>query len=219
MIGIIGAMRVEIEKFLELMENIESVNYADLTFYAGKYKKLDIVVLQSGIGMVNASIGATILINNFKVDKIIFSGIAGSTNENVRLNDIVVGSSFVEYGFDVTAFGYELGQRAGSSARDIKACDNMIKLIEDMKLENNIHYGLIASSDVFVNTYEKKKDIKDKFNAIAVDMESAAVAHVCEKFNIDYLIVRSISDSMIDNSSMEYEIYEKLQHKIQKILY
>lgn len=203
MIGILGAMEEEISVILSEMSDISVDNYKGLIFYKGNLLSKEVVLVKAGIGMVNSSISTTLLIEKYKADKIIFSGVAGGLSKDLKVLDIVIGDSFVEYGFDVTAFGYKKGQRAGTKERDIRASEEMIEITKH--IDTKVHYGRIASSDVFVDSFEEKLRIKNEFEASAVDMESAAVAHVCELFNIPYLIIRSISDTLGDDSELEYK--------------
>ena len=110
MIGIIGAMDEEISVILSEMNNISEYNINNIKFYKGKIYDKDLVLVKSGIGMVNASIITTLLIKEFDVNKILFSGVAGSLNKNINVGDIVIADSLVEYMFDATEFGYEIGQ-------------------------------------------------------------------------------------------------------------
>ncbi|WP_067141557.1 5'-methylthioadenosine/adenosylhomocysteine nucleosidase [Oceanivirga salmonicida] len=211
MIGIIGAMDSEVSVIVSEMTNVTVENLASLTFYKGTCNNKEIVIVKSGIGMVNASIATTLLYERFKVEKIIFSGVAGSTVKDIKALDIVIGNSFVEYMFDVTLSGkYVKGQIAGTSKRDIDPSYDLLEITKDIKLNVNIHYGRIASADVFVNDYDEKIRIKNEFDAVAVDMESAAVAQTCTVLKIPYLIIRSISDSLGDNSNIEFSKFENL---------
>ncbi|VWL85598.1 5'-methylthioadenosine/adenosylhomocysteine nucleosidase [Oceanivirga miroungae] len=205
MIGIMGAMEEEISVILSEMSDVTVKNYAGRTFYLANYKGLDVVVVKSGVGMVRASITTTLLKTIFNVEKIIFSGVAGSNVDSIKALDIVIANSFVEYTFDVRAAGnYVLGQIAGTSKRDLEADYSMLELTKDIEIDVKKHYGKIASADVFVDSKNEKERIYNEFQAVAVDMESAAVAHSCIELNIPYLIIRSISDSLGDNSGIEF---------------
>lgn len=206
MIGIIGAMEKEISVILSETSNVVTENIAGILFYKAEYKDKKLIIVKTGIGLVNASIITTILIDRFKVDKIFFSGVAGGLSKDIKVGDIVVGDCFVEYMFDVTSASnkYVKGQRAETNKRDIDADDKLLELSKQVKMDVGVYYGRIASADKFVSKKEDKLEILNDFDAIAVDMESAAVAHVCEIFKTPFLIIRSISDSFTD-TYMEYE--------------
>ncbi|MBS9784550.1 MAG: 5'-methylthioadenosine/adenosylhomocysteine nucleosidase [Oceanivirga sp.] len=211
MIGILGAMYEEVSVIVSEMTNVTEDKIANLKFFKGKYDNKDLVIVQSGIGMVNASIATTLLYERYNVDKIIFSGVGGAVLENIKTLDLVIGDSFVEYQFDVTSAGnYVKGQIAGTSKRDIDPTYELLEIAKTVESKVPKHYGRIASADVFVDSYDEKTRIRDEFDAAVVDMESAAVAQTCTVLNVPYLIIRSISDSLGDNSGIEYEKFVEL---------
>lgn len=203
MIGIIGAMDEEISVILSEMNNISEYNINNIKFYKGKIYDKDLVLVKSGIGMVNSSIITTLLIKEFDVNKILFSGVAGSLNKNINVGDIVIADSLVEYMFDATEFGYEIGQIPRMENSVFKS-ENLLNKIRDILKNDSIFYGKILSGDKFVSNLEEKEKIGKKFDALAVDMESAAVAHCAYILGVEFAIIRSISDSLNSDSVMEY---------------
>ena len=203
MIGIIGAMDEEISVILSEMNNISEYNINNIKFYKGKIYDKDLVLVKSGIGMVNASIITTLLIKEFDVNKILFSGVAGSLNKNINVGDIVIADSLVEYMFNATEFGYEIGQIPRMENSVFKS-ENLLNKIRDILKNDSIFYGKILSGDKFVSNLEEKEKIGKKFDALAVDMESAAVAHCAYILGVEFAIIRSISDSLNSDSVMEY---------------
>ena len=203
MIGIIGAMDEEISVILSEMNNISEYNINNIKFYKGKIYDKDLVLVKSGIGMVNASIITTLLIKEFDVNKILFSGVAGSLNKNINVGDIVIADSLVEYMFDATEFGYEIGQIPRMENSVFKS-ENLLNKIRDILKNDSIFYGKILSGDKFVSNLEEKEKIGKKFDALALDMESAAVAHCAYILGVEFAIIRSISDSLNSDSVMEY---------------
>ena len=195
MIGIIGAMDEEIYVILSEMNNISEYNINNIKFYKGKIYDKDLVLVKSGIGMVNASIITTLLIKEFDVNKILFSGVAGSLNKNINVGDIVIADSLVEYMFDATEFGNEIGQIPRMENSVFKS-ENLLNKIRDILKNDSIFYGKILSGDKFVSNLEEKEKIGKKFDALAVDMESAAVAYCAYILGVEFTIIRSISDSL-----------------------
>ena len=203
MIGIIGAMDEEISVILSEMNNISEYNINNIKFYKGKIYDKDLVLVKSGIGMVNASIITTLLIKEFDVNKILFSGVAGSLNKNINVGDIVIADSLVEYMFNAIEFGYEIRQIPRMENSVFKS-ENLLNKIRDILKNDSIFYGKILSGDKFVSNLEEKEKIGKKFDALAVDMESAAVAHCAYILGVEFAIIRSISDSLNSDSVMEY---------------
>ena len=108
-IGIIGAMSEEVQGFKKLLENIDEEKIGNLTFYTGVMHGKDIVLLETGIGKVNAAIGATLMIEAFDVEAVIFTGVAGGINDELDLGDVVISKDLIQHDVDVTAFGEKLG--------------------------------------------------------------------------------------------------------------
>ena len=159
--------------------------------------------------MVNASITTTLLFKEFGVDKILFSGVAGSLNRNVNIGDVVIGDSLLEYLFDATEFGYDIGTIPRMDTSIFRS-DILLNKIKNILKNDNIYYGKILSGDKFVSNLSEKEKLGEKFNALAVDMESASVAHCAHVLGIEFAIIRSISDSLNSSSIMEYTEFVNL---------
>ena len=209
MIGIIGAMDEEITIIASEMIDLKEYDINSIKFYKGKIYDKDIVLVKSGIGMVNASITTTLLFKEFGVDKILFSGVAGSLNRNVNVGDIVIADSLVEYLFDATEFGYDIGTIPRMDTSIFRS-DILLNKIKNILKNDNIYYGKILSGDKFVSNLSEKEKLGEKFNALAVDMESASVAHCAHVLGIEFAIIRSISDSLNSSSVMEYTKFVNL---------
>ena len=209
MIGIIGAMDEEISVISSEIKNLTVYDINNIKFYKGTIYDIDIVLVKSGIGMVNASITTTLLFKEFGVDKILFSGVAGSLNRNVNVGDVVIGDSLLEYLFDATEFGYDIGTIPRMDTSIFRS-DILLNKIKNILKNDNIYYGKILSGDKFVSNLSEKEKLGEKFNALAVDMESASVAHCAHVLGIEFAIIRSISDSLNSSSVMEYTEFVNL---------
>lgn len=201
-IAIIGAMDCEIEKIKDKIENITSVDYGKLKIFTGKILAHDIILAKSGVGKVNAAINTQYIIDRFHPDYIINTGIAGGIAPELEVGDIVIASELVQHDFDVTALGYAKGYLCTGVDKDkpttfysdeklIKAFETAVGQVHTL---SKIHKGLIATGDTFVSNAEMKKEIRAVFNAMAVEMEGAAIAQCAYTNNIPFMIVRAISD-------------------------
>lgn len=222
MLGIIGAMEEEIREIKEAIINIEEINIGTFVFYKGSIKNKEIVLVECGIGKVNASICTTLLVCNFGVEKIFFTGVAGGVDSKVNIGDIVVGTYLMEHDYDVTAFGYKPGiiPKMGDSKF---YCDaQLIALAYDVAQENimdtKIWKGPIVSGDQFVACENKIKWLSKEFGAYCTEMEGAAVAHVCTVLKIPYLIIRSISDKADSDAKVDFKEFSKIAAKKSKLL-
>ena len=208
MIGIIGAMQVEIDELVPLISNLETKKINNRTFYVGKIEKYDVVVVECGVGKVNAAITTTMLLENFKIDFIINTGVAGGV-KGVKSLDLVIGDKLVYHDFDITALGYKKGVIPGYG-KEFDTDSNIRKVVETIAIENNISYkvGNIASGDLFVTS-------KDVINGLdmdisAVEMEGCAIAHTAKIFNVPFVSIRVISDIIgEENQGTAFNLVEK----------
>lgn len=215
MIGIIFAMKEELDEFLKLVSNIEEKKIFDLTFYECTLDNKKLVLVESGVGKVNAARTTQVLIDKMNVDFIFNIGVAGSVSEDVNVLDIVIGKKQVQHDFDITAFDHEKGYIPNVGVY-ISSDDKLLDVARKIKIDTTIHEGVIASGDIFVTNPEMSRKIFTKFNALAVEMEGASIAQVCYLCNIPYLVIRSISDS--PNSNNNKLTYEEFLEKSSKIV-
>lgn len=211
-IGIIGAMSEEVQGFKKIMENIDEEKIGNLTFYTGVMHDKDIVLLETGIGKVNAAIGATLMIEAFDVEAVIFTGVAGGINEELDLGDVVISKDLIQHDVDVTAFGEKLGVIPRMENSVFKADAGLIDLAvkAGKKLKGKVIIGRILSGDQFIASPEKIEFLKNEFNGDCVEMEGAAVGHVCEIFDIPFVVIRTMSDKANSNAHTDYSTFMKI---------
>ncbi len=190
-IGIIVAMRKELELLLPLLQDSEKSRMGGFEFHCGKMGKHDVMVMQCGIGKVNAAMGALMLVNNFTPNYVINSGVAGGADLSVNVMDVVAGAR-VAYHDVWCGPESEVGQVQGLPLY-FEGAKHLLDLVPE---RDDIHKGLICSGDQFIDTMDAVKRIKGNFpDALAVDMESGAIAQVCHLNKVPFLALRVISDS------------------------
>ncbi|MGL4361710.1 MAG: 5'-methylthioadenosine/adenosylhomocysteine nucleosidase [Cellulosilyticaceae bacterium] len=208
-IGIIGAMDEEVAILKEQMSIIETSTIAGITFYQGTLHDKSVVLARSGIGKVNASICAQLMITTFNATHLINSGVAGTLNPLINQGDIVISSDAVQHDFDTTAIGDPLGEIARLGITFFKANADLINFsdqaIKNIQLENvNVFHGRIASGDQFVAGGPMQERIQSHFAPSAVEMEGAAIAHVAHLNNTPFVIIRAISDKADGGADLSY---------------
>lgn len=213
MIGIIGAMEEEVAAIKEYMIVTNTKQILDCTFYQGTIKEHEVVLLQGGIGKVNAAICTTLLLTNYQIEYVINIGSAGGLCLNQNVGDVVISSEVCQHDFDITAFPNRvIGEVPGLPVR-ISANINLVNrakaVLEQLKL--NCSIGLIVSGDQFVATEAIAGKIKENFSdAKCAEMEAAAVGQTCYKFGVDFIITRSLSDVFgKGDSSIQFDEYLK----------
>lgn len=194
MIGIIGAMAPELALLGAALEGAGERTAIGMTFRTGRLEGKDVVLLQSGIGKVNAAIGAALLIELFHPRAILNTGSAGGLLADQTFGDTVVSSAVVHHDVDVTAFGYAPGQLPGLPARF--PSDPALVDLANRCLKGVPHtIGVIGSGDVFVHDTLVLARIQAKFpDLCAVEMEAAAIAQVCYLTQTPFIVVRALSD-------------------------
>lgn len=190
-IGIIVAMRKELDLLLPLLQDSDESRMGGLEFHCGKVGSHDVMVMQCGIGKVNAAMGALMLVNHFAPHFVINSGVAGGADLSVKVMDVVAGAR-VAYHDVWCGPESELGRVQGLPLY----FEGAKRLLELLPESDEIHKGLICSGDQFIDKIEDVNRIKSYFpDALAVDMESGAIAQVCHLCGVPFLAMRVISDS------------------------
>ena len=211
-LGIIGAMEQEVETLLAQMENKSAATVAGSTFYEGKLSGLDAVVVQCGIGKVNAALCVQILCDRYGITHVVNTGIAGSLCADLDIGDLVVSRDAMYHDFDCVHFGYPYGKVPGMDVVSFPADETMIKLAFDAA--NRVHpdhvtVGRVASGDQFVADQTLKNRIVANTNALCTEMEGAAIAHTAYRNGIPFVILRAISDKADNSAEMDYPTFEK----------
>lgn len=192
MIGIIAAMPEEVAELIKTAGEAETQLIGRQKFILTKIGTQDVVISQCGIGKTSAAICAATMINCFHPSLIINIGIAGSLKKEIGLLDVVIGDKFVQHDMDTTALGDERGYLSNLNTVFIKASPKSKDIIKH--IDCKYHVGTVASGDKFIYLQSDIDDIAKSFNAIACDMEGAAIAHACALFDTGFIMLRSISD-------------------------
>lgn len=212
-IGIIFAMKEELNELLSLAILNSKKNIYDLIFYECNINNNECILVESGIGKVNASRCTQVLIDNYNIDYVFNIGVAGSVDSNLKVCDIVIGEKLVQHDFDLTAFNYEKGYIPNIGIY-INSDNKLLSIAKKYK-DNNTYIGNIASGDIFCTEKGMSEKINKKFDALCVEMEGAAIAQVCYLCKVPFLVIRSISDSPSnnDNNKITYDEFLEISSK------
>lgn len=202
-------MQIEADGLLSLAKNKETKTIAKMNFTKCTLFDKEVVIVICGCGKVNAAMCTLALIHNYNPDVIINSGVAGSLSDRVSIGDIVVATKSVEHDMNTTALGDKQGEVSFPDGMIMYFdCDekttnllaDVCRNIPDTKVET----GIIASGDMFVSERKKRLLIKERFDALACEMEGAAIGHVCNRCDVPYTILRAISDDLDENKGMDF---------------
>lgn len=227
-LAIMSALLDEQRGLLEQLDNPRRVQRAGRTFWCGQWLGHDVVLVLSKVGKVAAATTATVLIEAFDVQRIVFTGVAGGIGAGVKVGDVVVASEFIQHDMDSSPlfarFEMPLYDRATFP------CDTVLTAIlleavhegleavgnhfhrENLLAKPTLHTGLIASGDQFISSAAVAAQVQGTleaagFDALAVEMEGAAVAQVCCDYGVPFAAVRTISDRADDQAHVDFSAF------------
>ncbi len=206
MIGIIGAMGVEIKALADLLENKKSDTISGVEYLSGTIYNKDVVLAVCGIGKVFAAICAQTMILKYNPEIIINTGVAGTLTEKLSIGDIAIAENVVQHDMDTSPLGDPVGLISGINIVKIPADETTYKKIESavQKTGTNYQIGTIASGDQFLASNEIKERIIRNFGAIAGEMEGASIGHVCYVNKTPFCVLRAISDRADGSGAENY---------------
>ena len=208
-IGIIGAMDEEIALLIENIEQKKYEKVAHCEFIQGQMCGIDVVLLKSGIGKVNAAMATTIMHERFHPEYVINTGSAGGYTSDLNVGDIVISEAVVQHDVDVTGFDYEYGQIPGMPTY-FKADERLVDQVEFVIDSMQIAYrkGIIATGDMFMSDPKRVSFVKETFpDMVAMEMEAGAIAQVCYQYSIPFVIIRSLSDIAGKEAPMSFDAF------------
>ncbi|MGI2260837.1 5'-methylthioadenosine/adenosylhomocysteine nucleosidase [Shewanella sp. GXUN23E] len=208
-IALLGAMDVEIEGLLPKMQGLQTHKLAANTYYTGTINGKSVVVARSGVGKVNAAVTTHTLISRFEVDKIIFTGIAGAASSTLNVADVVVSDDLIQHDVDLTVFGSPKGLLDGYDNRAFRSDEALQQLAiaaaRKVVGDKRVHTGTVVTGDQFIADKAVVAGLQQEFNAMAVEMEGAAVAQVADMYQVPVVVIRTISDKADGSAHLSYE--------------
>ncbi|GHB10435.1 5'-methylthioadenosine/S-adenosylhomocysteine nucleosidase [Salinicola rhizosphaerae] len=209
-IGIIGAMEQEVALLASQLDNARVEHHPGGTFHCGERHGINIVLLQSGIGKVNAAVGTTQLLTHYAPALIINTGSAGGFGAELDVGDVVISNEVRHHDVDVTAFGYDMGQVPGmpvafAAAPDlIETARDCIEALGELR----VHEGLICTGDSFMADPGRVDATRAHFpQMLAVEMEAAAIAQTCHLFGCPFVVIRALSDIAGKESHLSFDAF------------
>ncbi len=209
MIGIIGAMDIEVDGLKAAATEISEQIISGVTFTRCKLLGCDAVIAKCGIGKVNAALCTEAMIITYKPDIIINTGVAGSLSAQLAIGDIVIATDVCQHDFDTSPVGDPLGLIPEVNKikipADKSAVDKLSKVISTLGI--NYLRGTVASGDQFVASKAQKDFIVSEFGAVACEMEGASIGQVCSLNNTPFAVLRALSDSADEGSCEDYPAF------------
>lgn len=208
--GIIGAMDGEIAAIRDALDTVRVVQVSGMDFYEGNLGGRKVVVVQSGIGKVNAAVCAQTLILRFGATRVINTGVAGNLSPELGINDFVVSTEAVQHDFDVSPIGFKRGEVPYTGRVSFVADPSLraeaVEAVRRVAPASKVLEGRICSGDQFICTDEQRKSISSMWGGLCCEMEGAAVAQVCHLNQVPFVIIRAISD---DSDEMDFVQFQE----------
>ena len=212
-LGIIGAMEMEVATLKNLMAVDRIITKAGMDFYEGSLEGKPVVIVQCGIGKVNAGMCVQILADLFNVTHILNTGVAGSLNAKLDIGDILISKAALQHDMDVTPLGYEPGQIPGIDTLSFPADEEMyntaLTACHKVNPDINALLGLVVSGDQFISSKEVKDKLVNVFHGDCAEMEGASIAQASYLNNLPFIVIRAISDKADNSAEMDYPTFEK----------
>ena len=212
MLAVMGAMDEEIALLRDGMIVSGEAVHAGITVEQGTYKDKEIILVQCGIGKVNGAICTQMLIDLYKPDQLVFSGVAGGLLPNMQVGDLIVASHLIQFDVDLTAFGRRHGELPDSD-RMIQSDPDLIQMVTDAfdasfpdagADDPNLMIGTIVSGDRFVKDSDTLRWLQREFAALATEMEGAAVGYTCSLSDLPFVVIRGLSDTAGESASEDF---------------
>ncbi len=212
MLGLISAMRVEMELIAAALENGQTMHIGGMEFQTGLLWGREAVLCVCGPGKVNAAMCTQAMIQRFQPEAVLNLGVAGSLSDTINIGDVVVGTYAVQHDMDTTPLGDPPGFISGV---------NRIQLLLDDMLQDKLRRALsalpdikgalggIATGDQFLHDASRRDRVREQFHALCCEMEGGAVAHVCHVNGVPCAIVRAISDNADGGSDVDFMQFVK----------
>ncbi|QKO30406.1 5'-methylthioadenosine/adenosylhomocysteine nucleosidase [Caproicibacterium lactatifermentans] len=210
MIGIIGAMQVEVEQLLAQMKETNKRTVSGVCYHQGLMAGVPCVVAQCGIGKVAAAVCAQTMLLLYKPQVVLCEGVAGGIGKDIRIGDVVIAAALVQHDMDTSAVGDPVGFISGLNQIQMKTSEPVSNVLVDCAnkvYHGGVHRGVIATGDQFIADKERLCTLAKQFNAVACEMEGGAIAQVCCMAKVPFGVLRSISDNADDDAKIAYETF------------
>lgn len=215
MIGIIGAMQVEMEGLKAMLEAPETTAISGTDFTTGKLHGKEVVLAVCGVGKVFAALCAQTMILRFGVKAVINTGVAGTLCRELGIGDVAISTDVVQHDMDTSSLGDPVGLLSGINVIHLPASTALSALVADVVRGLGLNYclGTIATGDQFLCEKAKKDWIHDTFGAIAGEMEGGSIGHVCYVNHVPFVVIRTISDDADGNAPENFPLFAEATAK------
>ena len=208
---ILSAIKEEIQDFLDHFSDIQTQKDNNFITYHTNYLSMPVILSTSGVGKVSAAMTTQYLINKFNPETIFFTGIAGALNSSYEIGDIIIANICIQYDIDASELGFPPGTIPYTNYHKFSSDHKLLDISKNIKTKNTIHFGTILTGDQFIS-HKKRinyQHLFDYFKGDAIEMEGAALAHVCTHNNLPFMVIRTISDKADETAPKDFNSFLK----------
>lgn len=208
--GIIGAMPSEVALLREEMQECNEVQVGRFTFWEGVLYGQEVALAQCGIGKVNAAIVTQLLLDRFGAEQVVNTGIAGAMHEQLKVLDVVVSRELVYHDYEMR-FLRDYVPFLEKIEASPALVEQAVEAFEAIDHGSSCCFaGRIATGDQFVESRQVKESIVERFHPMCVEMEGAAIGHVCAAAQVPFVVIRTMSDSADDSAGISFDEFKEI---------
>ncbi len=208
--GIIGAMPSEVALLREEMQERNEVQVGRFTFWEGVLYGQEVALSQCGVGKVNAAIVTQLLLDRFGAEQVVNTGVAGAMHEQLKVLDVVVSRELVYHDYEMR-FLRDYMPFLEKIEASPALVEQAVEAFEAIDHGSSCCFaGRIATGDQFVESRQVKESIVERFHPMCVEMEGAAIGHVCAAAQVPFVVIRTMSDSADDSAGMSFDEFEEI---------
>ncbi|MFP4508641.1 MAG: 5'-methylthioadenosine/adenosylhomocysteine nucleosidase [Spirochaetota bacterium] len=208
MTAVLGAMDGEVEAVVDALSGSTTHRFGAYTFHVGTLNTAPVVVGKSGVGKARAAMVTQYLIDHFPLDSLVFTGLAGSINPDIRIGDTLIARDCMQHDLDASALGFARGEIPYEQTRVFVCEPDLVSRARQVEPETGrVHVGRVLTGDQFIdrNGLQAMDFLRSELDGDAVEMEGASVASVCSFNGLPFCLVRTISDEANRNAKVDFE--------------
>jgi len=202
--GIAGAIEEEVRCIIDNLRQDSVSPWGRRLVYTGKIKDQDVVVMATGVGKVKTSASIQYMLDHFPIEALIFAGMAGSVNPDVKVGDIVISQRAVQHDFDLAGKGIKEEMKTPWFEADPELVDLAVRTSSELGFKDRVRLGTVLTGDQAVVDSKKREWLWEAFRGDCVEMEGAAVASVCSQNKIPFVLIRAITDLADENARDDF---------------
>lgn len=207
-IAIISALAEEMELYFETCTVVASRERCGLQLHEAEYRGHSLILVKGGVGKVNAALCTQVLIDTYDVDAVVCTGSAGALHEGLEIGDVLIAEDCVQHDVHVEFLNLPRGQIPFSDLRFFTSSEVLVERARRVQISDHaVRTGRVCTGDTFIQDPAIRNEIREELDGDCVEMEGAAVGHVCTVNDVPFLLIRAISDHADGSSERDFQAF------------